>query len=307
MRYDIAGNTRNNPDGRRDGLSHEMYRARGHARDRACPQPTGPTDTGSARPTRMPTVTRGSVVAGQDLGDVRVGTATSQGRRAHNADAAALCRVPSTDVVAAALADGMYSTADVAETAYLAVQVAARVGARKGALAGLLAAAELVAEPTVEFPDPDGALVLAVARPHQPVVITYVGDCRAYGYSDGRLYPLTVDHTKGVRLRHEGVAESDAARYDSVPTTSFGRATVATVALVETDHPIVVLTTDGVHTVLSHERLEGIVAGYMTTGPAACASALVDAARRASPNDDATAVVLTRPPAAEHPDYREGR
>jgi hypothetical protein len=244
---------------------------------------------------------------GSDSTAVMVGIATSQGRRGHNADATAEHGVASTGILAVAVVDGTGSTAEVAETMPLVAQVAARYGCRYGAMPGVLAATAMLADPVTEFPEPDGVMVLAVIRPGEPIVIAHVGDCRAYGWTEsGELHRLTVDHTKGQRLRHEGVTDQEAAGYDHVVINSIARATVGTVALVETFDPRVILTSDGVHSVLTEDAITTIAREH-DSDPQSCAEALVTAARETSPRDDATAAVIVRPAPVDRGDALEGR
>jgi protein phosphatase len=237
---------------------------------------------------------------------VTVGCATIQGpKHAINADSAAHYRYPASGVLAAALVDGMGSGPETVEFARVAAYVSVRVGARKGALPGVLAAAELVADPTAEAPRPDGSIVLAVVRPGQPTVIGHVGDCRAWAWEDGDLTQLTVDHTKGWRIRQQGLGdEKRALRSDNVVVSSLSRATVGTVAIIESAAPTIVLTCDGIHQTISPAELAAITSA--NPDPVGCAQALVDAAREAGARDDMTALVLRRP-VPDGPGVRWGR
>jgi serine/threonine protein phosphatase PrpC len=84
------------------------------------------------------------------------------------------------------------------------------------------------------------------------------------------------------------------------------RATVGTVALVESFAPCVILTSDGDHSVLTEEAITEIVRGH-DSDPHVCAQALVTAAREASPSDDATAAVIVRSAPVHRGDALEGR
>jgi protein phosphatase len=204
-------------------------------------------------------------------------------------------RYPAEDgTLAVSVVDGSGDDREVSKLALLAAEVSVRVGARRGVVPGVLAATELAANAHVEFPKPDGVMVLAVVRPGQPVVVGHVGDCRAYGWSGGKLEQLTVDHTQGQRLRHEGASETEAASVDHVVGVSIARATVGTVALRECGDPIVVLTSDGVHRAISPQTIAAIVSENRADADA-CALALMDAARATGFHDDATAAVIIRP------------
>jgi PPM family protein phosphatase len=129
-----------------------------------------------------------------------VGMFSSRGHHKFNCDVAADSWFAGSGVRTAAVVDGTHNSQEVADTAFLAAHTAVRVGARKGALPGLLSATELIADPTVEFPKPDGVMVLAVCRPKQPTVIVHVGDCAAFAFDEREstdLRLLTEDHTKG--------------------------------------------------------------------------------------------------------------
>lgn len=244
-----------------------------------------------------PTEHGDSNTASRDANRPVVGVSSSRGRRDFNCDTAADYWFPAGGVLAAAVVDGTGSSLDVADVSFLAAHTAVRVGARKGAVPGLLAATELIADPTVEFPKPDGVMVLAVCRPREPKVITHVGDCAAFAYDErdnAGLWRLTEDHTKGQRMRLHGAPEDEAAKRDRIITGSIGRATVGTITLTETNARTVLLVSDGVHRTLSIQDMAVIVREYHTNPPM-CAGLLVDTARQAGSRDDATALVLTDP------------
>lgn len=227
-----------------------------------------------------------------------VGTATRQGtQRRMLCDAVAEHRFPHPtghppDVLAVAVVDGTGSSPAVAEAAYLAAEVAARVAARHNTIAGVLAATQLLANPTVPIPAPDGSLVLARLR-RGAATIAHVGDCRAYGWTHRRLHPYTVDHTLGQRLRAQGAPDEQAAGHDHQTVNSIARATISTITVTTIDDPLIVLTTDGVHQALTHDQIAAILTDH-DDDPGACADALVAAAHAARPQDDATAVAIHR-------------
>lgn len=234
---------------------------------------------------------------GQDVATPAVGMSSSRGDRDFNCDVTAAYWFPANGVLAAAVVDGTGDSVEVSDIAFLAAHTAVRVGARKGAVPGVLAATELIADPTVEFPKPDGVMALAVCRLNEPVVIAHVGDCAAFAYDErdnAGLWRLTEDHTKGQRMRLHGEPEDEAAKRDRIITNSIGRATIGTITLTETSAHTVILVSDGVHRTLSIEDITAIVRERHTE-PAMCAGLLVDAARVAGSRDDATALVLTHP------------
>lgn len=241
-----------------------------------------------------------------------VGYATAQGpERPRNADRFATNRYTpegGREILGLALVDGSGSSALVCEFAELAAGTAAWVGARRGPVKGVLAASELNTDTSREFPKPDGAIICAVSRPGRPLVMGHGGDCRAWEWSDEKLTALTRDHTKGERLRQQGLAEGKAAAaHDNVLINSIGRATVGSVVLTETLCSVVGFTTDGVHGKVPPAELERIMAEH-PDDPQACAQAWVDAAVAAGTRDDATAAVLMwSPPGPDEPGALMGR
>jgi PPM family protein phosphatase len=222
---------------------------------------------------------------------------SSPGSRLYHCDSTATHTFTPSGVLAGAIVDGTGNSLEVSQVANLMAQTVVRVGARKGALAGLLAATELVADPTCEFPAPDGVGILAVCRPGQPTVIAHVGDCAAFSYDKGDndgLRRLTEDQTKGQRMRLQGEPEAEAATRDHIISNSIGRATLGTIRLTETMAQTVILTSDGVHKRLSLKAMSSIVRAHHTD-PTICAQELVQNARSAGVRDDASALVLTYP------------
>jgi len=131
------------------------------------------------------------------------------------------------------------------------------------------------------------ALALRGRRAH----LVHVGDSRAWRYSGGRLTCLTTDHVRPepdlshVLIRAIGIEPE--LRLDH-----------AQLELAE--HDRLVLTTDGVHGVLSPARIGAILAENASAE--ATAEQLVDAALAAGGRDNATAVVVdvVRLPAPDH-------
>ncbi|WP_449475286.1 PP2C family protein-serine/threonine phosphatase [Streptomyces abikoensis] len=190
--------------------------------------------------------------------------------------------MPGTEVVGAAIVDGIGSDVEVAEWARIAAEVAARVGARKTAVLGILAAAELNSAPAERHViATDGVAVLAVAAPGHPTSIAWTGDARAYGWSGAALKQLTTDHTVGEYLRQNGGGgpiELLAAAHDNWIRTTLGRSSISTVHAAASDDDLVLLTSDGVHDQLPHEELEMLVRKHQGD-PQVLAEAIVAAAR----------------------------
>jgi PPM family protein phosphatase len=177
-------------------------------------------------------------------------SASRRGTRRSNCDAAAVF-TSNAGTLAAALVDGTGNTPHIASVARLCAETAARVGAQRGPLAGILSASLLVADPAEEA---NGVAVCAVAYSDGgPVEVTWVGDCRAYGWAGTTLRRYTTDHTVGEQLRRNGAALELAAEHDNWITTSLAHAVVATVYQVQVDASLVLLTSDGVHDQVGHE------------------------------------------------------
>ncbi|MEU0516656.1 SpoIIE family protein phosphatase [Streptosporangium sp. NPDC006007] len=225
------------------------------------------------------------------------GLATRPGTTTPSGDTAAVHR-QADGTVAVSVVDGIGHSPRVAAVAHMLAEVAARAAARRGPLAGLLTATELVADPgAADEPEPDAVAVVAVAEPGDDRVrVAWVGDARAYALEDGRLRPLTVDHTLAEQLAMCGYAGEITRRAAQWVRTTVATAAVATVAEAWTDAPLVLLTSDGVHDRVPHDEVEALVREH-ADDPQALADALVAAARPDEDGyrDDATAVVLKRP------------
>lgn len=225
---------------------------------------------------------------------INVGTATAIGGRSHNCDATAVHSTAST--TAAALIDGIGSTPEVEHAAGLFAEVAARVAARRGPVPGLLAAHELISGPGPETPKPNAVGAVAVIYPSDRAIVTaHVGDCRVYSWTAGTLTSHTTDHTVGELLRQVGVTEHHAELHDNWVRTSIGNATVATIPVVDVVADLVILTSDGIHKVLTDDQIAAVTAQFPDDADQlACelVAAVLDAARDDEPLDNMTAVVL---------------
>jgi PPM family protein phosphatase len=225
-----------------------------------------------------------------------VGHASEQGpKRPRNADRA---RAHSFhDRLAVAVVDGSGSSPEVVEFARDAAGAAVRVAARRTPMLGVLAATELTADPMVDFPEPDGAMVVAVAQLGEPWLIANVGDCPAWGWDGEECVLLTEPHTNGQWLRDHGADEEVARAHDNQLRHSIGRATIGSVPTVVTSARVLVLGSDGLK--VPKARMRQILAEHGNS-PTTCAKKLVEAAREAGSTDDATALV------AHHPDAHPG-
>lgn len=224
-------------------------------------------------------------------------TASHQGGRTANADAAAVHHYASGDVTAAAVVDGIGSDPDVVAMAGVAAEVIARTAARTTPLAGIMAAAAMTADPAYLRPVPDGVAVCAMVSPNQATKVAWIGDCRAYAWDGVELRRLTEDHTMGQRMRTAGCRETEARTRDHWVRATVSLATISTVAEVRIEETpgLLLLTSDGVHDALTHDQLADLVRAH-ATDPQALADALVTSAAAAPAGDEgadnATAAVL---------------
>ncbi|NMN05327.1 MULTISPECIES: bifunctional protein-serine/threonine kinase/phosphatase [unclassified Novosphingobium] len=223
-----------------------------------------------------------------------VGIASAPGPRPENQDFAAAWLGSESERrrhgLAAALADGVSGGKAGRVAAELAVASFFDGFYAQPATIGVAVAAERVLRPYNRWLAAMGrgeamahcattftALVLRGRRAH----VLHVGDSRAWLLRDGRLQQLTVDHChahpdmRHVLLRALGL--EDTLRLDHQQ-----------VALAP--HDRLVLTSDGVHGVLSARRIERLLAARRSAE--ADAQGLVDAALAAGGRDNASAVVL---------------
>jgi protein phosphatase len=214
-------------------------------------------------------------------------TASAQGPRLINADAAAAYTDPGTQQVVFALADGVGDAPGAACAARLAVSAAVRAPAADGPVPALLAAQEAVrADPSA------GDCVLVVAMPFDGGYrLAWVGDVRAYAWTGGALTQLTRDHTVAQYFRDHG--QAPAAHMEHLVTTSVRTAGATEFGRAEVRSPAGLLfTSDGVHKTLSLATMAELL-----RQPANSAAALTGAAIAAGGSDNATALFAECPPA----------
>lgn len=239
-----------------------------------------------------------------DLLPVRYGLATNQGQRSHQCDAAHVFTNPANGRVAAAVFDGIGSSAELAAIAPVVATVAARVGALRGWYPGFLAATELLANPARELNTHDGVMVFVHCSAGEPAVIMWVGDCRCYEWTGTDLVALTEEHTKDRRMLFEGASEELAAKHAKVPLLTVGRATTGTISLRESGARTLILMSDGVYKAMSHAKMTELVRTHAAE-PQQCADALVESTQGA--RDNATVVVLDRGVEIDHQTGNWGR
>ncbi len=140
-----------------------------------------------------------------------------------------------------------------------------------------------------------GCTLAAAALADGHLHVVHVGDARAYLWLGGRLYPLTRDHSWVQEQVDRGlITTEDAAQHELrhvVSRVLGNEATVeATPAAPLRPGPgdALLLTSDGVHDVLTPEQMAGLMSGV---APAAAAEALTTAALSAGSEDNVTALV----------------
>ena len=179
---------------------------------------------------------------------ITMATATRCGNTSPlNADAAAIHHVPGTSTLAAGLADGMGHDPETVSTARHAAETMARAGGRCGSWLGVEAAATQI-KPGGEKPTPyDAVGICAVATSDGRTSISGVGDCRAFGYRHGQhLEQLTTDRTMAAFLNSTGLAPEITTPFDAWPQTSLAVSHPLIIPRVDVDHPLIILTTDGI-------------------------------------------------------------
>ncbi|NUT46463.1 MAG: hypothetical protein HOV94_03950 [Saccharothrix sp.] len=223
---------------------------------------------------------------------VRAGAATARGpNRPLNADAHALHRHRGT--LAAAVVDGIGSTAAVADFATVAATVAARVAARTTPVLGVVAAATPYADHDALDAQPNGAIVVASVRSGGHWRIAYAGDSCAYGLKDdGTLHRFTTPHNLGEELRSQGVPDAEAAVHDNKLRHSLGDVPVNGVEAFEAVARLLVLASDGLK--LPHERFAALLDEH-AHDPQRCADELIAATRVHGSRDDVTVLVIPHP------------
>jgi serine/threonine protein phosphatase PrpC len=211
-------------------------------------------------------------------------TASTQGPRSVNADAVSAFARAGQDIVFA-LADGVGDEAGAARAARVAASVAARTPASEGPVAAVLAAQRAVREL------PSGDSVLVVAMPFSDGLgfrIAWVGDARAYSWTADALSQVTTDHTLAQYFRDHG--QPTAPRMEHVVTTSVRTTRPGEIGTAETRSGGLVLTSDGVHKVLTTETMREVLAQ-----PGDTASALVETAISSGGSDNATTLLIETP------------
>jgi protein phosphatase len=212
-------------------------------------------------------------------------TASAQGPRTVNADAVGAFARAGQGIVFA-LADGIGDEPDAARGARAAALAAARTPVSKGPVEAVLAA-----QRAVRGVDRYCDSVLVVAMPstdHDGYRLAWVGDARAYSWFSGTLEQVTMDHTLAQYFRDRG--QPTAPHMDHVVTTSVRTAGAAEIGTAEAPPGGLLLTSDGVHKVLTPAAILDLLG--RSEGAAA---ALVETAIALGGADNATAIVVEPP------------
>ncbi|MDT7727663.1 MAG: family protein phosphatase [Actinomycetota bacterium] len=212
-------------------------------------------------------------------------TASAQGPRSVNADAAAAFARAKQDIVFA-LADGVGDEAGAARAARVAVSAASRAPAAEGPVAAVLAAQRAVREL-----GGGGDCVLVVAIPFGDGLgfrVAWLGDARAYSWTAGSLVQLTTDHTLAQYFRDHD--QQPSPHMEHIVTASVRTAGANEIGTAEVHSGGLLLTSDGVHKTLTAEAmLEAL------TEPEHAAASLVETAIAGGGSDNATAIVVAPP------------
>ncbi|MFJ7281037.1 PP2C family serine/threonine-protein phosphatase [Kitasatospora sp. NPDC098663] len=242
-------------------------------------------------------------MTGTQLTGVLTAVATAAGTTGISGDAAYVYTL-ADGTTAACVVDGIGHSAQITERAALLAEVGARIAATRGPLHGLLTAAELISDPGPEdLPEEDAVAAAAVAHlDRAEFSLAWTGDCAAWSYDPDteEVMKLTTDHTMGQFLRqvHPGGPPARAEHHDDWVRVSLARSSIATVREAESNAPLVVLASDGVHKPLG-DRFPTLVRSLADAGPQRLADgllqgALLCAADQRGETDDATVVVLAR-------------
>ena len=136
----------------------------------------------------------------------------------------------------------------------------------------------------------------------QRVIIGHVGDSRAYVLRQGRLQPLTRDHTIVEELVDRGVLSADDAErhpYKNVLSRNLGAKPDTRVDLVELELELgdrLLLCSDGLYGYASTEGMQYLLGSG--DPPDAVARDLIDLALRGGGGDNVSAIVIEAPQAA---------
>jgi protein phosphatase len=225
---------------------------------------------------------------------------SDRGRRSINQDAVSVRSFPGADRELAVVCDGMGSIEGGGVASEMAIETVFSAVARGDSLEEAVKEANRAVAQAGEA-DVDhrgmGTTLVAVLREKRTYWLANVGDSRAYRVDATGISQLTRDHSFVAEAVAEGAMtpeEAAGSPFKSAVTRIVGRAgdlTVDTFGPFRTDvqHRLI-LTTDGVHGVLSPEEIRQI--SVESSDVSELARALVEAALLLGGDDNATAAVL---------------
>ncbi len=143
-----------------------------------------------------------------------------------------------------------------------------------------------------------GTTVVAALVHQDRLILSHVGDSRAYLYRGGGLQPITSDHSwvnEQVRMGFLSQNEAQRHPFRNVITKALGTkgeatADVAEIPLMAGD--LVLLCTDGLNTMVEDATIAGVLAATKELEPA-CQS-LIESANRSGGEDNVTVLILRR-------------
>jgi serine/threonine protein phosphatase PrpC len=138
------------------------------------------------------------------------------------------------------------------------------------------------------------AVFLSGARSY----VAHAGDSRAYLFRDGKLWPVTHDHSllgEYIRAKSPSAAEIEAFPYKNVISRALGPMEEVQVDVAELDMrpgDVLLLCCDGLHGLIADKTIAAILAAHPDLDGAG--QALVDAANQAGGTDNITVVLVRR-------------
>lgn len=143
-----------------------------------------------------------------------------------------------------------------------------------------------------------GTTVVAALIDSDKVVVSHVGDSRAYHFSNGEMKLLTLDHSwVSEQVRLGFLTESEAAHHPfrNVITKALGTRDQAQADVVEIDMRVgdrLLLCTDGLNSMAPDEEIAGVMASSKDL-ESAC-KALIELANERGGEDNITVLILER-------------
>lgn len=223
--------------------------------------------------------------------------ASDRGSRQVNADAVGAYTDPATGNTVYALADGIGDNERAARAATLAVDAAIHSSPALGPAAAILAAQEAIRkDPSAS----DCVLVVVMPDAESGYQIAWVGDARAYSWTQEGIRQLTVDHTVAQYFRNRHQATTPRMEHMVTTSVSTTRPDEIGTAWAKSRSGLL-LTSDGVHKTLPVKSLWSAL-----REPDRAATSLVKSAISAGSTDNTTALVIMDALAADIPRQNSG-